>query len=92
MAENIHTNIENTDQCFKACFLCIQDIMTVCSFKSEKYIPDISDMSCNSFDLHKVIIGLENQFLVSLGVAALDRFYCTSMCFIYVVLLYWKEV
>ena len=31
---------------------------------------------CNTFDLHKVIIGLENQFSVFLRVALLHRFYC----------------
>ena len=34
---------------------------------------------CNTFDLHEVIIGLENQFLVFLRVAVLDRFYCILM-------------
>ena len=34
---------------------------------------------CNSFDLHKAIIGLEKHFLVFLRVTVLDRFYC--MCF-----------
>ena len=91
MAENIHTNIENTDQCLKAGFPCFQHIICVL-LKVKNLLPRIPDMSCSSFDLHKVIIGLENQFLVSLEVAALDRFYCTSMCFIYAVLLYWKEV
>ena len=32
---------------------------------------------CNTFDLHKAIIGLENQFVAFLRVAVLDRFYCT---------------
>ena len=32
---------------------------------------------CNTFDLHKAIIGLENQVLVFLRVDILDRFYCT---------------
>ena len=31
---------------------------------------------CNTFDLHFVIIGLENQFRSSFCVAASDRFYC----------------
>ena len=31
---------------------------------------------CNAFDLHLVIIGLENHFLVFLRVAVLHRFYC----------------
>ena len=31
---------------------------------------------CNAVDLHKSIIGLENQFLVFLRVAVLHRFYC----------------
>ena len=31
---------------------------------------------CNTFDLHEEIIGLENQFVVFLRVAVLDRFYC----------------
>ena len=30
---------------------------------------------CNTFDLHLVIIGLENQFVVFLRVAVLHRFY-----------------
>ena len=30
---------------------------------------------CNTFDLHKVIIGLENQFWFFLRVAVLHRFY-----------------
>ena len=34
---------------------------------------------CNTLDLHKAIIGLENQFVVFLRVAILDRFYCMSM-------------
>ena len=33
---------------------------------------------CNTFDLHKAIIGLENQFMVFLRVAVLHRFYCIS--------------
>ena len=33
---------------------------------------------CNTFDLHYVIICLENQFVVFLGVAVLHRFYCIS--------------
>ena len=32
---------------------------------------------CNTFDLHKAIIGLENQFLVFLWVAVLHWFYCS---------------
>ena len=31
----------------------------------------------NAFDLHKAIIGLENQFVVFLRVAVLHRFYLT---------------
>ena len=31
---------------------------------------------CNTFDLHKAIIGLENQFSVFFRVAVLHRFYC----------------
>ena len=31
---------------------------------------------CNTFDLQKVIIGFENQFLVFLRVVVLHRFYC----------------
>ena len=31
---------------------------------------------CNTFDLHLAMIGLENQFLVFLRVAVLDRLYC----------------
>ena len=31
---------------------------------------------CNIFDLHLAIIRLENQFLIFLRVAVLDRFYC----------------
>ena len=31
---------------------------------------------CNTFDLHSAIIGLKNQFSVSLRVAVLHRFYC----------------
>ena len=31
---------------------------------------------CNTFDLHYLIIGLENQFSVFLRVAVLRRFYC----------------
>ena len=31
---------------------------------------------CNTFDLHLAITGLENQFLVFLRVAVLDRFWC----------------
>ena len=34
---------------------------------------------CNTFDLHLVIIGLENQFSVILRVAILYRFYCNAM-------------
>ena len=33
---------------------------------------------CNTFDLHYVIIGLENKLVVFLGVAVLHRFYCIS--------------
>ena len=33
---------------------------------------------CNTFDLHQVIIGLENQFSVFLRVVVLDRFYCNE--------------
>ena len=36
---------------------------------------------CNTFDLHSAIISLENQFLVFLRVAVLDRFYCITMCY-----------
>ena len=32
---------------------------------------------CNTFDLHKAIIGFENQFSVFLRVAVLHRFNCT---------------
>ena len=32
---------------------------------------------CNTFDLHYAIIGLENQILVFLRVAILDKFCCT---------------
>ena len=31
---------------------------------------------CNTLDLQELIISLENQFLVLLRVAILDRFYC----------------
>ena len=31
---------------------------------------------CNALVLHLAIIGLENQFLVFLRMAVLDRFYC----------------
>ena len=31
---------------------------------------------CNTFDLHYVTIGLENQFVVFLRIVVLDRFYC----------------
>ena len=31
---------------------------------------------CITFDLHEAIIGLENQFLIFLRVAILNRFYC----------------
>ena len=31
---------------------------------------------CNTFDLHKAIIGLKNKFGVFLRVAVLHRFYC----------------
>ena len=34
---------------------------------------------CNTFDLHKAIIGLGNQFLVFLRVAVLHRFYCIHL-------------
>ena len=30
--------------------------------------------SCNTFDMHQAIVGLENQFIVFLRVAVLDRF------------------
>ena len=33
---------------------------------------------CNTFDLHKAIVGLENQFLVVLRMAVLHMFYCIS--------------
>ena len=33
---------------------------------------------CNTFNLHKAIIGIENQFLVFLRVAVLRRFFCIS--------------
>ena len=33
---------------------------------------------CNTFDLHKGLIGLEKHFLVFLREAVLDRFYCKS--------------
>ena len=36
---------------------------------------------CNTFDLHKVIIGLETQFSAFLRVAVLHRFYCISRLF-----------
>ena len=34
---------------------------------------------CNTFDLHYLIIGLENQFSVFLRLAVLRRFYCYSI-------------
>ena len=37
---------------------------------------------CNTFDLHKAIIGLENKFVVFLRVAVLHRFYCITQCLI----------
>ena len=36
---------------------------------------------CNTFELHKAIIGLENQFVVFLRVAFLHRFYCIFMLY-----------
>ena len=33
---------------------------------------------CNTFDLHKGIIGIKNQFLVFLRAAVLQKFYCIS--------------
>ena len=61
MAENIQINIENTDHCLKAGYLCFQHIICVL-LNVKNILPSIPDMSCNSFDLHKVIIGLDNQF------------------------------
>ena len=60
MAENMHTNIEDTDQCLKSGFLCFQDICV--HLKVKNTISNIRNVSCNSFDLHEVIIGLENHF------------------------------
>ena len=37
------------------------------------------------FDLHLGIIGLENQFLVFLSVAVLDRFYCTFLLLVQII-------
>ena len=34
---------------------------------------------CNTFDLHSLIIGLENLFVVFLRVAVLHRFYCIML-------------
>ena len=36
---------------------------------------------CDTFDLHKAIIGHENQFSVFSRVAVLHRFYCSLTCF-----------
>ena len=38
-----------------------------------------SEAFCNTFDLLKAIIGVENQFLVFLRVAVLHRFYCIAI-------------
>ena len=40
-------------------------------------VENISVECANAFDLHKAIIGLENQFVVFLRVAVLHRFYLT---------------
>ena len=40
-------------------------------------VESIAKCSLNTFDLHKAIIGLENQFWF-LGVAVLDKSYCKS--------------
>ena len=42
----------------------------------------LEQMSCNTFDLHEEIIGLENKFSVFLRVAILHRFYCKVTEFI----------
>ena len=34
---------------------------------------------CNTFDLHKVIIGIETQILVFMRVVILSRFYCNLL-------------
>ena len=51
--------------------------MTNGSLMKVKSIAECSlGVFCNAFDLHQVIIGVENQFSVFLKVAILHRFYC----------------
>ena len=49
---------------------------------------------CNTFDLHLAIIGLENQFMVLLRVAVLDRFTVVGnhMSHFICVLQYWLKI
>ena len=44
---------------------------------------------CNTFNLHLVIIALENHFLVFLRVAVLHRFYSIFdfLCFLFVIVI-----
>ena len=52
--------------------------MTNSSLMKVESIAEYSHLSIlQYFDLHEAIIGLENQFLVFLRMAVLDRFYCT---------------
>ena len=48
------------------------------SLMKVKSIAECFGAFCNTFDLNLAIIGLENQFLVFLRVAILDRLYCTG--------------
>ena len=55
-------------------------LMTNGSLMQVKSIAECSPWSIlHTFDLHYVIIGLENQFVVVLRVAILHRFYCTRI-------------
>ena len=54
--------------------------MTTGSLMQVKSIAECSlGLFCNTFDLHKVKIDLENHFLVFLRVAILHRFYCIEI-------------
>ena len=53
----------------------IRILMTNGSLMKAESIAECS--FCNTFDLYKAIIGIENRLVVFLRVAVLHRFYCT---------------
>ena len=55
--------------------------MTNCGLMKVNSIAEYSlGAFCNTFDMHKAIVGIENQFSVVLIVAVLHNFYCSVMC------------